>query len=163
MGDELVEGTRFVAGILLLAYASRSDLKTRRVTDLVWMMMGTMGFVLMVYEYLIPDFTVALLLATVGAYLAMLDMMIPRPQIYDKETGVNPVAAILPICAWGMVIAGAVIDFQAVLIPLMSAGVIAFVYLMYRLDYIAGGADAVIGLHSAFSADCRHREPEFLP
>ena len=104
--------------------------------------MGTVGFVLMVYEYLLEDFSIALLIGITGTYLAMLDMMVPRPEIFTKEKGFKPLAAILPVCAWGMVIAGAIIDIGAVKVPLLSAGVILFVYLMYMFNLIAGGADA---------------------
>ena len=142
MGDELVEGTRLVVGVLMLGYASLSDIRTRTVTDAVWRMIGTVGFVLMIWEYLIPDFSIALLLSIVGVYLTLIDMMADRPEVYSKENGFNIRAAILPYSAWGMVIAGAIIDLEAVKIPFLSACVIAFVYIMYRFNMIAGGADA---------------------
>ena len=85
MGDELVEGTRLVFGVLMLGYASLSDIRTRTVIDAVWRMIGTVGFVLMIWEYLIPDFSVALLLSIVGVYLTLIDMMADRPEVYSRE------------------------------------------------------------------------------
>ena len=43
---------RLITGTILLAYASYTDIKTRRAADILWMIMGLVGVILLVLQYL---------------------------------------------------------------------------------------------------------------
>jgi len=42
---------RFLIGAVMLSYGSWSDLKTRRVSNLVWLISGSLGALLLIYEF----------------------------------------------------------------------------------------------------------------
>ncbi len=141
MGDPFLEGTRLTVGVLLLAYASISDLRYRTVQDRLWIMLGTTGFVLLVYDLLIPHFQVPVLLGLMGSYLAFMDMVIPRPPVWD-EGKPNFKALLLPATSWILFSMGILMDYRANTIPIIIAATIVIVYFMYRFNLIVGGADA---------------------
>ena len=43
---------RFLTGIIILGYASYTDLKTRRAANILWIIMGTTGGILLVIQYI---------------------------------------------------------------------------------------------------------------
>jgi preflagellin peptidase FlaK len=43
---------RLITGTILLTYASYTDIKTRRAADLLWVMMGIVGIILLIIQYL---------------------------------------------------------------------------------------------------------------
>lgn len=42
--------TRLIAGVILLGYASYTDIKTRRASNKLWLIMGVIGAVLLIYQ-----------------------------------------------------------------------------------------------------------------
>ena len=48
----IVDGIRLITGTILLAYASYTDVKTRRASDLLWVIMGIVGIILLIVQYL---------------------------------------------------------------------------------------------------------------
>jgi preflagellin peptidase FlaK len=48
----ILDGIRLITGTILLAYASYTDMKTRRAPDLLWVIMGIVGIILLVVQYL---------------------------------------------------------------------------------------------------------------
>ncbi len=43
--------TRLIVGIAILAYASYTDIKTRRASNILWVIMGSIGAILLVIQY----------------------------------------------------------------------------------------------------------------
>jgi preflagellin peptidase FlaK len=83
----LLDLTRFVIGILVLSYASYTDIKTRKASNKLWVIMGLFGIILLIIQYL--------------------------------TIGINDI-------------------FYIVFIPIM----IFFMYILFQLRLIFGGADA---------------------
>ena len=78
---------RFVFGVIILSYASYTDIKTRRASNILWIIMSLIGVILLIIQYLTQDFENIMIL---------------------------------------------------IFIPIM----IGFVYLLYQLRLLFGGADA---------------------
>ena len=51
----LLNITRLVIGVVILGYASYTDIKTRRASNLLWVIMGLAGVVLLIAEYFLTD------------------------------------------------------------------------------------------------------------
>ncbi|VVB62337.1 Preflagellin peptidase [uncultured archaeon] len=47
---------RLITGTILLAYASYTDIKTRRAADILWVIMGIIGTILLIIQYLSEGF-----------------------------------------------------------------------------------------------------------
>ncbi len=84
----LLDTIRLVVGILILSYASYTDIKTRRASNILWLIMGSIGGILLVVQYF-----------TIG---------------FEDKTN------------------------YLIFIPIM----IIFIYVMFQLRLIFGGADA---------------------
>ena len=72
-----IDTLRFLIGFVMLSYGSWSDLKTRRVSNLVWIYGGILGSLLLIYEVNLiwEDFGIyiwALLFATFTLFLILL-------------------------------------------------------------------------------------------
>lgn len=61
--------TRLIVGVIILAYASYTDIKTRRASNILWVIMGVIGVILLVIQYLTIGFENIL-------YLAFIPIMI---------------------------------------------------------------------------------------
>jgi preflagellin peptidase FlaK len=48
----ILNGIRLITGAVLLAYASYTDIKTRRASNILWVIMGIVGAILLVIQYL---------------------------------------------------------------------------------------------------------------
>ena len=48
--------TRFIVGIVILTYASYTDIKTRRASNILWVIMGSIGAILLVIQYFTINF-----------------------------------------------------------------------------------------------------------
>jgi preflagellin peptidase FlaK len=52
----LLNGIRLITGTILLAYASYTDIKTRRAANILWVIMGTIGALLLLIQYVTVGF-----------------------------------------------------------------------------------------------------------
>ena len=52
----MLDVVRLMLGIIILSYASISDIKTRRASNLLWLIMGTIGGILLIIQYLTIGF-----------------------------------------------------------------------------------------------------------
>jgi len=52
----IIDTIRFIAGISILAYASYTDIKTRRAPNILWIILGGLGLVLLAVEFLLIGF-----------------------------------------------------------------------------------------------------------
>jgi preflagellin peptidase FlaK len=48
----ILDGIRFITGTVLLAYASYTDIKTRRAANILWVVMAIVGIILLIIQYL---------------------------------------------------------------------------------------------------------------
>jgi archaeal preflagellin peptidase FlaK len=48
----LLDGIRLITGTILLAYASYTDIKTRRAANFLWVIIGVVGLILLIIQYL---------------------------------------------------------------------------------------------------------------
>jgi preflagellin peptidase FlaK len=48
----ILDVIRLITGTILLAYASYTDMKTRKASDLLWVIMGIIGVILLIVQYL---------------------------------------------------------------------------------------------------------------
>ena len=48
--------TRFIVGVIILGYASFTDIKTRRASNLNWLIMGSAGAILLVIQHFTVGF-----------------------------------------------------------------------------------------------------------
>jgi preflagellin peptidase FlaK len=48
----LLDGIRLITGTILLAYASYTDIKTRRAANILWILMALVGIILLIIQYL---------------------------------------------------------------------------------------------------------------
>ena len=62
--ETLLDIVRLVAGIIILSYASYTDIKTRRAANILWVIIGSIGGILLVVEYFTvkPQFDVLITL-----------------------------------------------------------------------------------------------------
>ena len=68
-----IEALRITLSMAMLSYASFSDLKTREVSDLTWVVFGALGLVLDVYEVIfgmlsLSNLVIPILFSTVLSY-----------------------------------------------------------------------------------------------
>ncbi len=52
----ILDSLRLIIGVIILAYASYTDIKTRRASNYLWIIMGGLGGILLVAHYLLVDF-----------------------------------------------------------------------------------------------------------
>jgi len=52
----LLDTTRLIVGALILAYASYTDIKIRKASNMLWVVMGSIGTILLIIQYLIIGF-----------------------------------------------------------------------------------------------------------
>ncbi|MCJ7571441.1 MAG: prepilin peptidase [Candidatus Thermoplasmatota archaeon] len=52
----LLDVVRFIVGVIILSYASYTDIKTRRASDILWIIMSVIGAILLLIQYLTIGF-----------------------------------------------------------------------------------------------------------
>ena len=65
---------RIIIGIIFLGYASFSDLKTRRVDDKVWIIMGFVGFLLLIAQFYLENIKPVYYLTSIPMMLLFLSL-----------------------------------------------------------------------------------------
>jgi archaeal preflagellin peptidase FlaK len=53
----LLDVGRFIVGVLILSYASYTDIKTRRAPNILWVIMGSIGGVFLIIQYMLTGFS----------------------------------------------------------------------------------------------------------
>lgn len=137
---------RFGLGVAFLLAASAQDLRTRRVDDRLWLMMGAAGLSILAIQVVsVERLELAHLLLLPLPAVLFLDVFWEREVIYDRETGklgLPGLAAYLG--ALGLLGLGLHLvgfhewTFRLLLVP----GLILFAYLLYFTGALHGGADA---------------------
>jgi preflagellin peptidase FlaK len=52
----ILDTIRFITGIVILFYASYTDIKTRRASNILWIIMGVIGAILLIIQYFTTGF-----------------------------------------------------------------------------------------------------------
>lgn len=141
---------RLIVGGLFLGYASVSDLRTRRVPNAVWMLLGLIGFSILAFDISHnPQTSWVHYLIFVPAGILFYEVYVDREPIIDEE-GVHfvPLAFLLyAITVAVLVVQGYLLwgnpdqmnlFFQLLTIPAM----IIVAHILYQTGLLRGGADA---------------------
>lgn len=135
---------RLIVGLSFLIVASVKDLRTRRVENELWIVLGIIGMVILAAELFIvegADWEIYLFFIPLGIIFA--EAFIDRPPIYSEgKLNLRVLGWLLiPIIVYLFLLN----DFSESLLfwrLTMIVGVMLFVYLLYFLYIIYGGADA---------------------
>lgn len=136
---------RIIFGLIFLGYASYTDVKTRRVKNEVWIMMGITGGILLLlqlflekrsWEYYLIFFPVGILFAS---------MFIDHEPLFDMEKKAFNVKlfslyliGIIAVMYQFSALSGETYFYQLLSIPIL----ILFFFLLYQMRVLHGGADA---------------------
>ena len=140
---------KILLALAFFIHASRSDWKTRRVNDVVWIALGSIAFIVLIIELMIRDAT--LLESTLLLPLAFIfyDIFWDREHGWRTRTGALALFLYTLSFVWViLVVASSPISSYGLYVPPnMVALVMIFVLiimfeLFYILDVIKGGADA---------------------
>ncbi|MFQ6127596.1 MAG: A24 family peptidase C-terminal domain-containing protein [Thermoplasmata archaeon] len=147
---EELDVLRLILGLFFLTYGSISDLRTRRVSNIVWIFMGLFAILVLVAQMLLEGYSVYHHLIVVPVAILYFDVFWERESVFKRSTSRLRVAVILLY-----LLALAIIAFQSyhffrmggeeltrflqfLTIPVM----ILVAYAFYVLGLLRGGADA---------------------
>jgi preflagellin peptidase FlaK len=136
---------RVVFGIAFLCFASYTDLKTRRVKNEIWMLMGFTGGVFLLLQLFLDKKTWEYFLILVPVGILFASMFIEHEPLFDGEKrtfnfkffglySVGIAVVIYQIYA----LSGETYFYHLLAIPIL----IVFFFVLYQLRILHGGADA---------------------
>lgn len=134
---------RFIIGLLFLLVASIKDIKTRRVPNELWIVMGSIAIGILFIELLVRDVSWMHFLIFIPIGVLFSEAFIDRPPIY-AEGKLNFLILgwlMLPIVVFAYmvnVLAGSLIFWSLAMVP----AIMLFAFVMYFFYIIYGGADA---------------------
>lgn len=141
---------RFVIGVSFLAYGSVSDLRTRRVSDVIWIIMGVLAIFLLEAQLLMGDYTVHHHLILVPIAIMYFDVFWDRDPITEDEASWRRAVVVIIYLVALLVLVFQLYHFwqiggesltkflQLLTIPIM----ILVAYAFYTVGLLRGGADA---------------------
>ena len=143
-----LDAARLVVGASFLAWAARSDLRTRRVPNRVWVAMGSVGLALFAIEIAVEGLPPAMFLAPIPA--AALFFAVFYGRAFRDESGwhVSGSQVAAYVAAAGAAIAGWTLlsdspAEQLQFLAFLSAAAMMLVFrLFYAVRLLRGGADA---------------------
>jgi len=137
---------RIIIGIIFLGYASFSDLKTRRVDDKVWIIMGFVGFLLLIAQFYLENIKPVYYLTFIPMMLLFLSFFLETSEKTELREGKINRKIWLPLCCFGIVVFVYQIytlRFDAFFLQILTIPLIMlFAFLLYNLRLLFGGADA---------------------
>lgn len=149
--SEFISIARVLIGVVILAGAAASDVRTRRVSDKFWIVMGSVGLGILGFEMLYTgqldfmagapyEFGHFLILPAIA--IMFFDVFWKRGSIFEggNKALVASIYTVALICILGMLwLEGFGLDtLGLVMIPVM----ILVAHIFYQLNVLAGGADA---------------------
>jgi preflagellin peptidase FlaK len=95
----LLDLSRLLVGILILTYASISDIKTRRASNLLWIIMGTIGGILLIIQYLTIGFDNLIQLIFIPIMIALMYVLFQLRLLFGgaDAKAVMALAILVPI------------------------------------------------------------------
>lgn len=136
-------GARLIVGLLFLLIGSIRDLKTRRVPNELWIVMGSIAMGILFVELLFMDVSWTYFLIFIPIGILFSEAFIDRPPIYEKGR-LNPLALgwlMVPLVIFlymVTVLGDSLIFWSLAMIP----AIMVFAFAMYFFYIIHGGADA---------------------
>lgn len=134
---------RFIVGFLFLLVASIRDLKTRKVPNELWIVMGFIAMTILFVELIFKDVSWVHFLIFIPVGVLFSEAFIDRPPIY-REGKLNFLVLgwlILPLAVFVYmlnVLSDSMIFWSLAMIP----AIMLFAFVMYFFYIIYGGADA---------------------
>jgi preflagellin peptidase FlaK len=142
---EALSLTRFAIGLAFLIFASAQDLKRRRVDDLVWIILGSLGILLIVVQLIMDNSRWEYYLVLIPVLILFFDIFWDREPLYeDGKFKFVP----LPIIFYILAIVAMILLFlnyssDEYFLRLFTVPVMILVcYALYYSRIIRGGADA---------------------
>jgi len=146
--EELLSLTRLAIALALMSYAAVLDWKTRKVANWVWIIMGSLGLVLLAMEMMHSDNTLGLTGDVWPYFLIFIPIIILFIEQY-REVGYEVKGIdIVSILSGATGLAGLLafiyfVDLTGPAIVLLSVPVMMFVFILfYYTRLLHGGADA---------------------
>lgn len=140
----VIDLLRVIFGIAFLCYASYTDLKTRKVKNQVWMVMGFTGGIFLLLQLFLEKRNWEYFLIFVPVGILYASMFIDYKPLYNKENkSLN--FKLLGLFITGILIliyqlyklAGDTYFYQLLTIPIL----IVFFFILFQLGILHGGAD----------------------
>ena len=146
--EEILSLTRLAIALALMSYAAVLDWRTRRVANWVWMLMGSLGLILLAIEMLHSDNTLGLTGDIWPYFLIFIPIIVlfiePFREVGYEVKGIDMVSIILGLI--GLMGALALLYLEGttrpVIILLSIPVMMLFFILFYYVGLIHGGADA---------------------
>ena len=139
--SETIAVVKLAAAMIILGYASLSDLRTRKAPNLLWIVLSVIGVVMIIV-------TIAQDGLPIGYLLVLVPIVAILSDVFWEVKGSSLLARSAPLVKYGVAISATVVlaatwanegDFQSLLaVPI----VMLLVILLYMVDVIRGGADA---------------------
>ncbi len=139
--SETLSLVRLAPAVIVLAYASMLDWRTRRVPNVYWIALSLVGLALIPVQLLVDEIDLKYLLITVPILVILSDVY------WSSEEG-SPLAKYMPVAKYAVAVVAIVAltylwgtdeYFQHFLaVPIMMLAIVV----MYMFDVIPGGADA---------------------
>ncbi len=143
--NEALSLTRFAIGLGFLIFASAQDVRSRRVDDLVWQVLGSLGMLLIAVQLLIDGSRWEYYLVLIPVLVLFFDIFWDREPLYeDGEFRFVPLPMIFYIIAFAAM-AVLLVNFSSdsYFLRLFTVPVMILVcYALYHSRVIRGGADA---------------------
>ena len=142
----ILDVIRIITGIIFLGYASCTDLKTRRVDDKVWVIMGFAGFLLLIAQFYLENIKPVYYLTFIPIMLLFLSFFLETSEKTELRKGKISRKIWFPLCCFGIVVfvyqvyvlRSDTFFLQILTIPL----IMLFAFLLYNIRLLFGGADA---------------------
>ncbi len=95
----MLDVVRLMVGIIILTYASISDIKTRRASNLLWLIMGTIGGILLIIQYLTIGFENIIQLIFIPIIIALMYVLFQLRLLFGgaDAKAVMALAILVPI------------------------------------------------------------------
>jgi len=142
----ILDVIRVIAGIIFLGYASCTDLKTRKVDDKVWVIMGFAGLMLVFGQLYLENRNPVYYLTFIPIMLLFLSFFLETSEKTELRKGKISRKIWFPLCFAGVIVFVYQIytlRFDAFFLHLLTIPLIMlFAFLLYNLRLLFGGADA---------------------
>lgn len=142
----ILDVIRVITGIMFLGYASCTDLKTRRVDDKVWIIMGFIGFLILIGQFCSENRNPVYYITFIPIMLLFLSFFLETSEKIELRKGKISRKIWFPLCFAGVIVFVYQIytlRFDAFFLQILTIPLIMlFAFLLYNLRLLFGGADA---------------------
>jgi preflagellin peptidase FlaK len=96
---EFIDIFRFITGVVILLYASYTDIKTRRASNVLWLIMGTVAGILLIVQYFTEGFNNIYYIAFIPVMIGLLYLLFQMRIIFGgaDAKALMAIAILVPI------------------------------------------------------------------